>query len=143
LASDLARIVIQADKLYLPPTKSTPEVNFELGNLQIVGESFPEDAPGYFRPIIDWLNEYAHSEYIADLHNQTIFMSNIEYFNTGSRPFVIEMVKILNDLYQQGHKIHFKWFYDGEIGIEEDDIHFEDLIENFVLPVDYIPRLTK
>jgi SiaC family regulatory phosphoprotein len=114
-----------------------------LGNLQITGESFPEDAPGYFRPIIDWLNDYAQSEYVVDPHNQTIFMSNIEYFNTGSRPFVMEMVKILNDLYTRGHKVHFKWFYDGEIGIEEDDIHFEDLIEDFVLSVDYIPRLVK
>jgi hypothetical protein len=132
---------MQADKLYLPPTKSTPEVNFELGNLQIAGEAFPEDAPGYFRPIIDWLAQYAQSDYVNTGHHQTVFMSNIEYFNTGSRPFVIEMVKILNDLHQKGHKIHFKWFYDGEIGIEEDDIHFEDLIENFTLPVDYIPRL--
>jgi hypothetical protein len=127
-------------ELHLNPTKSTPTVDFIEGSLHISGEAFPEDTMGFFTSLLDWITEYAQSEYCLDTSKETLLYSNIDYFNTGSRPYVIEMVVKLNDLHKTGHKVNITWHYDADEGIEEDDVNFADFIDNFKIKVAYIPK---
>lgn len=127
-------------ELHLNPTKSTPKVDFIKGSLHISGEAFPEDTIGFFTPLLEWIDEYAQSEYCLDTSNETLLFSNIDYFNTGSRPYVIELVIKLNNLHKTGHKVSIIWHYDMDEGIEEDDVNFKEMIEGFKIDVEYIPK---
>jgi hypothetical protein len=130
-------------ELNLTPTKNTPEVKFNSGRLEMHGEAFPENASDFFRPLLDWLDNYKTSSYVREEGQGTVFVSNIDYFNTMSRPYVLEIVKKLNHLNQSGHSVKMKWFYEGELDIDEDDINFQELIDNFSIQIDYIPKTTR
>jgi hypothetical protein len=125
--------------LTIRSTKTTPEVQFENGSLTMRGESFPEDAPEFYKRLVAWLQEYSQTDYAKDKTKATNFTSKINFFNTASRGFLLEMVSILNRIYAGGHKVNMLWYYDAEEGIDEDDINFRDLIDDFQVPVEYKP----
>lgn len=125
--------------LSVKSTKTTPEVQFMEGAMSMRGESFPEDAPDFYKKLITWLEGYSQSAYAKDKTKSTKFISQINFFNTASRGFLLEMVSLLNRMHIAGHKVHMTWFYDAEEGIDEDDINFRDLIDDFQVPVEYKP----
>ncbi len=125
--------------LFINRTKITPEVKFEPnGILNWNGEAFPEDAPGFFQPILAWLRGYIKSEYVQKNGSKTYFKSQLMYFNSGARPYILNAIKILNELAQTGHKIDIDWEYDMAGDIDEDDINFSELMENFCININYI-----
>ena len=125
--------------LSIKSTKTTPEVQFQAGSLSMRGESFPEDAPEFYKRLVSWVDEYSQDDYARDKTKNTIFTSKINFFNTASRGFLLEMVSILNRIHTNGHKVQIVWYYDAEEGIDEDDINFKDLIDDFQVPVEYKP----
>lgn len=125
--------------LSIKSTKTTPEVYFGEGSITMRGESFPEDAPEFYKKLIAWLQAYKDSNYAKDSTKSTKFVSQINFFNTASRGFLLEMVSLLNYIHVQGHKIDMTWYYDADEGIDEDDINFLDLIDDFKVPVEYKP----
>lgn len=130
-------------ELNLSSTKNTPEVRFNYGRLEMHGEAFPENASDFFRPLLEWLDSYRDCPFVREENQTTVFVSDIDYFNTMSRPYVLEIVKRLNQLQQSGHAVRMKWFYEGELDIDEDDINFQELIEDFSIQIDYIPKTTR
>ncbi len=125
--------------LSIKSTKTTPEVQFQNGSLAMRGESFPEDAPEFYKRLVVWMDGYSRTEYALDKTKYTAFTSKINFFNTASRGFLLEMVSILNRIYATGHKVIITWYYDAEEGIDEDDINFKELIDDFQVPVEYKP----
>jgi hypothetical protein len=124
--------------LYLSATKTTPEVKFEPnGNLLWRGEAFPEDARSYFQPILAWLRAYINSTEANQVNTQTILKSQLFYFNSGSRPYILNAVTILNQLAKKGKPVHIVWEYDSTGDMDEDDINFQELIEDFQISVEY------
>lgn len=125
--------------LYISETKITPEVKFEpSGTLLWKGEAFPEDAPSFFQPVLAWLRGYVKSDYVKEKDSKTFFKSQLMYFNSGARPYILNAIKILNELAQTGHQVEIIWEYDMEGDIDEDDINFSDLIENFAIKIRYV-----
>lgn len=102
-------------------TKITPEVNFnaESGELLIKGRSLPEQAYGLYKPIIEWLDEY-----VDNPRPKTTFNIHLEYFNSSSNKYVLLMLKKLDNLHQEGHKVQVKWFYD-----EDDEDSYDTVCE--------------
>jgi hypothetical protein len=132
---------MQPKILHIKKSQSVPEVTFQIGSLKISGDCFPEDSVKFFNPILNWIDQYMENNFVKDPKNRTVFESELNYVNTGSRPFVLTIVKQLNDLYKQGHQVDVKWYYyDDEELDENDDIQFNDLISDFVLPVQFIRR---
>jgi len=129
------------DPLSIKSTKTTPEVQFRDGLLTMRGESFPEDAPEFYKRLVTWVDAYSNTEYAHDKTKTTSFTSKINFFNTASRGFLLEMVSILNRIYVGEHQVSIIWYYDAEEGIDEDDINFKDLIDDFQVPVEYKPYL--
>ena len=80
------------------------------------GRSIPENAIEFFKPLVDWLDEY--SEDSKDITNANI---QLEYFNTSSSKCILDIFKKLESINKQDDKeVVINWYY------EEDD---EDMLE--------------
>jgi hypothetical protein len=106
------------DKLEIQGTAKTPSILFdaETGILEIKGRSIPENAIGFFKPLVDWLEEYS-----KEAKSLTQANIQLEYFNTSSSKCILDIFKKLEGINKQDDKeVVINWYY------EEDD---EDMLE--------------
>ena len=97
-------------------TPKTPTVTFEAnGKLEIKGRSIPENSVEFYKPLVDWLEQYLSSP--APLTEVAI---KLEYFNTSSSKCILDVFKKLEAIYKSGNEVVILWHY------EEDD---EDMLE--------------
>jgi len=106
------------DKLKINGTAKTPSLLFdaETGILEIKGRSIPENAIDFFKPVVDWLEEYSKE-------STEVTQANIqlEYFNTSSSKCILDIFKKLEAVNKQDEReVVINWHY------EEDD---EDMLE--------------
>lgn len=105
------------DNILIESTSRTPFVNFNYndGLLEIKGRAIPENALGFFQPLIyDWLDEYVNNP-----PEDTIVNINLEYFNTSSSLWISKFFKKLAILPTIGKKVSINWFYMDEDSFEE------------------------
>ncbi len=98
-------------------TAKTPTVNFdaESGVLEIKGRSIPENSIEFYKPMVDWLDEYAKAS-----KSETTVNVQLEYFNTSSSKCILDVFKKLESINKGDNKVMINWYY------EEDD---EDMLE--------------
>jgi len=106
--------------LIINPTQYTPRVIFdpEAGTYEIVGESRPEDVRSFYGPIIDWLDEF--KEYLSaneEAGKKYDFKIVLEYFNSTSAKFVLDILMKLDEFLVEGHEFKIDWHYEE---IDED-----------------------
>ncbi len=104
-----------------------PEKNLFL----IRGRSFPDDAQSFFKPALDWLKEYAKHP-----NEETIFTFRLYYYNSATAKILLEIFKILQDIYDAGNKVLVRWLYH-----EEDEIireQGEDYKELFTIDFEFV-----
>jgi hypothetical protein len=87
----------------------------EKGILEIKGRSIPENAIEFYKPLVDWLDDYAKTP-----QKQTDVNIQLEYFNTSSSKCILDVFKKLEAVRKDDNKVTVKWYY------EEDD---EDMLE--------------
>jgi hypothetical protein len=95
----------------------TPTVNFnnESGVLSIKGRSIPENSIEFYKPLIDWIDNYS-----AKPLDKTTVNIQLEYFNTSSSKCILDVFKKLENINKVGKDIIVNWYY------ESDD---EDMLE--------------
>ncbi len=98
-------------------TPKTPYVRFDgdKGIIEIKGRSIPENSIEFYKPLIDWLEEYGELA-----QNETAVNVQLEYFNTSSSKCILDIFKKLELIHKKGRKVDVNWYY------EEDD---EDMFE--------------
>lgn len=99
------------DILKIDGSKQTPEVNFNpsTGILSISGRSIPENTFEFFNPILVWLEEYTNQA-----QSKTIINIDLEYFNTSSSKYILEILKRLKAILALGKDVLVKWYYDAD-----------------------------
>ena len=105
------------DPISIAGTPKTPTVKFDSsqGLIEIKGRSNPENSIEFYKPLVDWLKEYA-----KDPGDKTIVNIQLEYFNTSSSKCILDVFKKLEAIHKSKHDITINWYY------EEDD---EDMLE--------------
>lgn len=95
-------------------TPKTPTVRFisAEGKLEIKGRSIPENSIEFYKPLIDWVEEYARQP-----QENTTVIIQLEYFNTASSKCLLDVFKRLEMVPKP---VQVNWYY------EEDD---EDMLE--------------
>lgn len=95
----------------------TPTVNFnaDSGVLEIKGRSIPENSIEFYKPLIDWIEQYS-----TQIQPNTSVNIQLEYFNTSSSKCILDVFKKLETIRGAGGAIMVNWHY------EEDD---EDMLE--------------
>ena len=98
-------------------TTKTPTVKLEPNNglIEIKGRSIPENSIEFYRPIVEWLEEYAKSP-----QKKTTVNIQLEYFNTSSSKCILDIFKKLESIKKARNEVVINWYY------EEDD---EDMLE--------------
>lgn len=105
------------DSISIEGTPKTPTVNFDAnsGKIEIKGRSIPENSIEFYKPLVDWLEEYGNTpKELTEVNVQ------LEYFNTSSSKCILDVFKKLEAIAKAGNEVIINWYY------EEDD---EDMLE--------------
>ena len=111
------------DALNLEGTEDTPKIILDKKNgiMEISGRSLPEDSTDFYKPVLDWIEEYAQ-----DPNPTTTFMFKLEYFNTASSKLILDVLYALEDI--KGLKVEW-YFHDEDEDMEEAGQEFSELVE--------------
>lgn len=105
------------ESLLIEGTQKTPLINFDYdkGVLEIKGRSIPENSIEFYKPLVDWLEEYSNEP-----KDMTTVNVHLEYFNTSSSKCILDVFKKLENIHKNNKAVAINWYY------EEDD---EDMLE--------------
>ncbi len=115
------------EDIYLKKTFNSPEVEFvaATGEFNIEGRSIPEDPGEFFDKLINWMNDY-----FLNPREETVMNIKLEYINSGSSKYMLELLRILKVNHEKGRKILVKWYYEeGDESIEELGQHYEQTMQ--------------
>ncbi len=113
--------------LLIDGTKYTPEINFDTNTniLNVSGKSYPENTFEYYKPIINWIEEYL--QVVED--SLVLFNLDLEYLNSSSLKAYFDIFDILEAAHDKGTKIEINWIFDEDNDIAEET--GEDFIADF------------
>ena len=105
------------DSISIEGTPKTPTINLESGTgiVEIKGRSIPENSIEFYRPIVEWLEDYS-----KEPQKLTTVNIQLEYFNTSSSKCILDVFKKLEGIKKARNEVIINWYY------EEDD---EDMLE--------------
>lgn len=108
---------MELEPINIEGTPKTPSVKFDAdkGVIEIKGRSIPENSIEFYKPLVDWLENYAHSPL-----DKTLVNVQLEYFNTSSSKCILDVFKKLETIQKSEKEVIINWYY------EEDD---EDMLE--------------
>ncbi len=98
-------------ELIIEKSYSTPEVNFnpKTGEFKLGGRSIPENPDDIYLKMLDWIHEYFKEP--CDLTHVVVML---EYVNSGSSKFLLEIFRIMKRYHDQGHECIVEWYYEEE-----------------------------
>lgn len=114
------------ENIVLEGTGRTPTIVFDAqkGVLEMSGRSIPENSISFFKPLFDWIDEYVEKPL-----PQTQISFNLEYFNTSSSKCILDMLRKLEKINEDGHTALVRWYFeDGDEDMEESGNDFKSLI---------------
>lgn len=97
--------------LIIEKTYSTPEVHFnpKTGELRMGGRSIPENPDDIYLSMLQWLHEY-----FKDPCDLTRVIVTLEYVNSGSSKFLLEIFRVMKRYHDEGHACVVDWYYEEE-----------------------------
>ena len=121
--------------LYKVAYKMNPEVRLdrEKNIFLIKGKSFPEDSVLYYKDVIEWFEEY-----FKNPNPKTVVEIQLEYYNSSSARSIASILKLLEEMYQEGYDVEVYWYYNPDDETMKEN--GEDFSILFSLPVKIIPK---
>lgn len=118
--------------VHLEGTKKTPIVSLDPeGKIAIGGRSIPEDAFKFFEAILSWVIDYCNSP-----KESTTVDIELEYFNSGSAKYVMQILRELSELRTNGKDLIVNWYYEeGDDDILERGEYYSSILNldiNFI-----------
>ena len=113
--------------LIIPKAVDTPEIQFDpdAGKFRIEGESYPENAMEFYRPVIESLNTFVANH---DLELEVNF--KMMYFNSSSSKCLLDIFDILEEFSGRGNQVIVNWYF------QEDDEDIRESGEDFAEDLD-------
>lgn len=107
------------ENLKIEATQYTPEIDFnaESGILNITGKSYPENTFEYYKPIVQWTEEFLNS---IEKDKKILVNLDLEYLNSSSLKAYFDLLDILEIAHDSGKNIEVKWIFDEENDIAEE-----------------------
>jgi hypothetical protein len=120
------------DLVSLESTRKTPNVLLDpSGRIRIGGRSIPEDASKFYDNILNWVLDYCHTP-----SDSTVVDIELEYFNSGSAKFVMQILRELSELLAEGRDLKVNWYYEeGDDDILERGEYYSSILDleiNFI-----------
>jgi hypothetical protein len=114
------------EPLLIEGTEDTPIIKFDgtLGFIEVKGRSNPENSVAFYKPILDWLEEYVKAP--AALTNVNI---QLEYFNTSSSKCIHNVLKKIEAIHKVQNEVVINWYYvKGDVDMLEAAKDYESFI---------------
>lgn len=105
-------------------TDDTPTVIMDKGAnvIEISGRSLPEDVATFYKPVMDWIDEY---EQDPNDHIDVCF--KLEYFNTASSKMLLDILLKFENIKDN---VTIKWYsHEDEEDIEDAGKEYEDIVD--------------
>lgn len=102
--------------MYLKPSDRTPEVNInpQSGEIFFSGESYPENAINFYKPIMDKVEEMCRAK------TPLAFKFELVYINSSSLGMIRNMMNAINRYAEQGLATTVLWqAYEEDDGMRE------------------------
>ncbi|UEM38528.1 DUF1987 domain-containing protein [Pectobacterium aquaticum] len=115
--------------LYISGTSCTPTVDFHFDThcLYLSGESYPENAAAFYRPLLTEIQAYLHAltRYAEKMPPDEALPSieihvSLIYFNSSSTKMLFSLFNQLNQAAEQALSITLYWYYDKDDDIAEE-----------------------
>jgi hypothetical protein len=112
-------------ELKIPSTKNSPEIVLTPdGTIKIRGRSIHENSIDFFKPVVEWLNEYVKEP--ADV---TCIDINLEYFNSASAKIIVNLLQKISYVQLKNKKFIINWYYEeGDEDILERGEYFSSVL---------------
>jgi hypothetical protein len=117
--------------IIISATEDTPGIRLDAANevFVISGRSLPEDVVKFYKPILDWLEEYAKSP-----NASTVFNFKLSYFNTASSKIILDILMKLEGI----SNITIKWhFPTDDEDMREAGEEYADIVDVAIEMVEY------
>lgn len=104
-------------------TKDSPAIFFDPAQekFEITGNSMPENARGFYEPVIEWLLKYSESPNVS-----TKFVFQMNLLNTSSTKIFVDIFQIIN-LISEKSEVIITWLYNyGDDDIQEIGVDFKE-----------------
>lgn len=93
----------------------------ENGRFQVIGNSMPENARGFYKPVIDWLKKYLESP-----NPTTEFIFKMNLLNTSSTKIFADIFIMINSISEKS-EVKILWYYNyGDDDIQEVGVEFKE-----------------
>jgi len=100
-------------------------LDVEKQRFELSGKSCPENVVEFYKPLMDWLDEYKENPL-----EKTVFEFNLEYYNTASSKILFIIMQKLEAVKEAGKEVLIKWFFpEDDEALEEAGEEYDDLIE--------------
>ncbi|MBO4603066.1 MAG: DUF1987 domain-containing protein [Salinivirgaceae bacterium] len=121
--------------LIIESSEVTPEVilDKECNVFIFKGKSLPENPMVFYRPVLNWIDEYAMQP-----NENTQVSFKMIYFNTSSSKIFLDIMKKFESINRAGNKCCINWYYkdDDEEILEAGEIYAERVSLPFNLTVE-------
>lgn len=113
-------------------TRKTPTVSLHTdGRIRIEGRSIPEDASLFFNEIVEWIETFVDSNV-----PRTQVDIALEYLNSGTSKFILQILKRLKDYSNNGHELIINWYFEeGDDDIMERGEYYSSILD---MKINYI-----
>ena len=89
------------------PTKRTPWIILEPGKIFIMGRSIPENPNDFYRPVQEWVSEYA-----KNYTEKSKIELGFEYINTSSTKWIFTILRELSEMKEIVKNASVTWYYE-------------------------------
>lgn len=98
----------------------------EKGIFDLSGKCIPENASEFFNPILKWIDDY-----VASPNPVTNIQFRLEYFNTSTSKYLLEIMRKLENMYQFTDKdVKISWFFEeGDTDVEEAGLDYKAILK--------------
>jgi hypothetical protein len=123
------------DALIIKGTDSSPAVVFDpmAGIFEISGESRPENAGKFYKPVLEWLENYFAFRYWKDNetanNGSTVSLEiKLDYFNSTSAKYILEIFNKFEKFKKENINVKVVWSYhEADTDMKESGEEFEEM----------------
>ena len=80
----------------------------ETGNIEISGRSIPENATGFYKPLLDWISAYK-----LQTNSKTQLSFHLDYLNSISQKIVYDILEQMIEINEKSELV-ILWKYDQD-----------------------------
>ena len=116
------------DKIEFKAEQDTPGVLFDIENNKflLTGRSFPADAEKFYQQLIKWLDDYKNAVPKEPISVEV----KMEYFNTASAKFLLDLFFKFEDIKETGAEVSIKWYsLEEDEDMQEAGEEFDEIVE--------------